>query len=38
MKAENVNPELGVYSFGAADKFVELAQENNMFIIGHTLV
>ena len=38
MKAENVNPEPNVYAFAQADSFVEFAQNNNMFIIGHTLV
>lgn len=38
MKAASVNPEPGIYSFGAADSFIAFAQENNMFIIGHTLI
>ncbi len=38
MKAEEVNPEPGVYRFGPADQFVEFAQQNDMFIVGHTLV
>ncbi|MBJ7880654.1 endo-1,4-beta-xylanase [Gelidibacter salicanalis] len=38
MKAEIVNPKPGVYDFIAADAFVAFGQENNMFIIGHTLI
>lgn len=38
MKAEVVNPELGVYNFKDADDFVEFGQKNNMFIVGHTLI
>lgn len=38
MKAESVNPQPGIYKFGPADAFVAFGQENNMFIIGHTLI
>lgn len=38
MKAESVNPTPGVYDFKAADELVSFGQENNMFIIGHTLI
>jgi len=38
MKAESVNPDPGVYTFEAADEFVAFGQENDMFIIGHTLI
>ena len=38
MKAEVINPEPGVYDFSGADAFVEFAQKNNMFTVGHTLV
>ncbi len=38
MKAESVNPTLGVYDFKAADNFVAFGQDNNMFILGHTLI
>ena len=38
MKAEVVNPEPGVYNFEGADRYVEFGQENNLFILGHTLV
>ncbi|WP_027328765.1 endo-1,4-beta-xylanase [Marinimicrobium agarilyticum] len=38
MKAEEVNPQPGVYRFAPADQFVEFAQKNDMFIVGHTLV
>ena len=38
MKAEVINPKPGEYNFGPADEFVEFGQQNNMFIVGHTLV
>ncbi|MBN2338520.1 MAG: endo-1,4-beta-xylanase [Acidobacteria bacterium] len=38
MKAEAVNPRPGVYNFAPADAFVEFAEKNAMFIVGHTLV
>ncbi|XQW86469.1 endo-1,4-beta-xylanase [Thalassotalea piscium] len=38
MKAEIVNPTKGVYNFAAADQYIDFAQQQNMFIIGHTLV
>ncbi len=38
LKAGPVNPQPGVYNFGPADDFVEFGEENDMFIIGHTLV
>ncbi|WP_233267631.1 endo-1,4-beta-xylanase [Algibacter sp. L1A34] len=38
MKAESVNPTPGVYDFKAADDFVAFGQDNNMFILGHTLI
>ncbi len=38
MKAEAVNPRPGVYHFGPADAFVDFAEKNGMFIVGHTLV
>jgi endo-1,4-beta-xylanase len=38
MKAEIVNPAPGVYDFSAADAYVKFGQDNNMFIVGHTLV
>ncbi|MDO7173747.1 endo-1,4-beta-xylanase [Mariniflexile sp. AS56] len=38
MKAEVVNPKPGVYDFKAADAFVAFGQENDMYIIGHTLI
>jgi endo-1,4-beta-xylanase len=33
-----VHPKPDAYDFGAADKYVEFGEKNNMFIIGHTLV
>jgi len=38
MKAEIVNPVKGEYNFDAADKFVEFGNQQNMFVLGHTLV
>src|SRR5690606_12762966 len=38
MKAEEINPEPGVYVFGPADALVEFAEANDLFIVGHTLV
>ena len=38
MKWENIHPEPGVYDFEAADAFVEFGEENDMFMVGHTLV
>lgn len=38
MKAEVVNPAPNVYNFQPADDFVNFAEKNNMFVIGHTLV
>lgn len=38
MKWENIHPEPGVYDFEAADRFVEFGEENDMFMVGHTLV
>ncbi|MFC1494046.1 endo-1,4-beta-xylanase [Thermodesulfobacteriota bacterium] len=38
LKAGPVNPYPGVYNFTPADEFVEFAEKNNMFIVGHTLI
>ncbi len=38
MKAGPINPEPGVYNFEPADDFVAFGEENDMFIVGHTLV
>lgn len=38
MKWEVIHPEPGVYNFEAADAMIDLAEENEMFIVGHTLV
>src|SRR5690554_1182278 len=38
LKAEEVNPEPGVYDFAAADAFVEFGEKHDMFIVGHTLI
>jgi endo-1,4-beta-xylanase len=38
MKWEEIHPEPGVYDFDAADRFVRIGEENNMFIVGHTLI
>jgi endo-1,4-beta-xylanase len=38
MKAGPLNPQPGVWNFGAADAFVEFGESHKMFIVGHTLV
>lgn len=38
LKMGPVHPEQDRYDFEAADKFVELGLENDMFIVGHALV
>jgi len=38
LKAERINPEPDVYNFAPADAFVSFGENNNMFIIGHTLI
>jgi endo-1,4-beta-xylanase len=38
MKSENLQPEKGVFFFDEADQFVKFGEENNMTIIGHTLI
>lgn len=38
MKAEVVCPSPGVYDFTLADAYVAFAQENKMFVMGHTLI
>jgi endo-1,4-beta-xylanase len=38
LKAEPINPRPGVYNFKPADDYVDFAEANGMFIIGHTLV
>lgn len=38
MKWALIHPELNEYNFEPADRFVELGEENDMFMVGHTLV
>ena len=38
MKSEELQPIEGEFNFELADKFVKFGEENNMYIIGHTLV
>lgn len=38
MKWEQIHPEPEGYNFGAADAMIDLAEENSMFVVGHTLV
>jgi len=38
MKWEKIHPEPGKYDFGPADDFVTFGEQNQMFIVGHTLV
>ena len=38
MKWEKIHPEPGKYDFKQADKFVNLAEENDMYVVGHVLI
>ncbi len=38
MKSEQLQPIEGQFDFTLADKFVDFAQQNNMHIVGHTLI
>ena len=38
MKAEVLQPREGEFDFSDADRFVEFAEENGLFIVGHTLI
>jgi endo-1,4-beta-xylanase len=38
LKWSSVQPKPDTYNFEQADKYVEFGENNNMFIIGHTLV
>jgi endo-1,4-beta-xylanase len=38
MKWERIHPNPDTFDFTAADKLVELAQQHNMFVTGHTLL
>lgn len=38
MKSENIQPKENEFFFEEADKFVEFGEQNNMFIVGHTLI
>lgn len=38
MKSGLIHPEWEKYDFTLADKFVDLGQKNNMYLVGHTLV
>lgn len=38
MKAGPINPQPGIFNFAPADELVKFGEENNMFIVGHTLV
>ena len=38
MKWMYIHPEPGVYDFDAADAYVDYAEANDMFVVGHTLV
>jgi endo-1,4-beta-xylanase len=38
MKWSELHNEPGNYNFESADRFVALGEENNMFIVGHTLI
>ena len=38
MKWMHIHPKLNEYNFEHADKLVSLAEANNMFLVGHTLI
>lgn len=38
MKWQSLNPRINVYNWERADNFVEFCEENQMAVIGHTLV
>lgn len=38
LKWEHVHPQPDVYNFAAADQLVQFGEENEMFVVGHTLV
>ncbi|WP_111445453.1 endo-1,4-beta-xylanase [Breznakibacter xylanolyticus] len=38
MKSEELQPEQGKFDFTLADKMIEFGMQNNMHIIGHTLI
>jgi endo-1,4-beta-xylanase len=38
LKWQEVHPEPEEYNFGPADAYVKFGEENDMFIVGHTLV
>jgi endo-1,4-beta-xylanase len=38
LKWESIHPQPQEYNFSGADKYVEFGLEENMFIIGHTLI
>jgi len=38
MKWEQIHPEPEMYEFKAADRFVEFGEENDLFMVGHTLI
>src|SRR5690606_32745014 len=38
MKSEEIHPRWGEFHFEDADKFVEYGKQNNMYIVGHTMV
>lgn len=38
LKWENVHPKPDTYNFEPADNYVALGEENDMFVVGHTLV
>lgn len=38
MKAEVIHPSEGKYSFDLSDKYVQYGKDNDMFVVGHTLI
>jgi len=38
MKSENIQPEEGKFDFEMADKFIDFAEKNHMYTVGHVLI
>jgi endo-1,4-beta-xylanase len=38
MKWEKIHPQQGIYHFATTDSFIDFAEKNNMYVVGHVLV
>jgi endo-1,4-beta-xylanase len=38
MKWEKIHPQPGIYHFTTSDSFIDFAEKNNIYIVGHVLV